>query len=147
MLRVSVFTPCDATPIFVSSPMLSNSPLAPSSWVEKYVDSPFNHAILRVNDREVARDLVQETFLSALQNLSSFREESSAKTWLFAILKNKIIDHYRRRATESKSPLPEEDEAIRLDEYFDEEGEWKASAGCLCRPRERDGAPGRKACR
>jgi len=100
MLRVSVFTPCDATPIFVSSPMLSNSPLAPSSWVEKYVDSPFNHAILRVNDREVARDLVQETFLSALQNLSSFREESSEKTWLFAILKNKIIDHYRRRAKE-----------------------------------------------
>ncbi len=72
--------------------MPSTEPITPSRWVESYADALFNYALVRVNDREAARDLVQETFLSALQNVGSFRGESSEKTWLFAILKNKNID-------------------------------------------------------
>ncbi len=92
----------------------------PSKWIENYADSLFGYAIVRVSDREIARDLVQETFLSALQNLSSFRGDSSEKTWLFSIMKNKIIDHYRRNAGDREEPFD-------LNSYFDEEGEWKDS--------------------
>ena len=98
-------------------------------WVGKYADPLFNYAIVRVSDREVARDLVQETFLSALQALDSFRGESSEKTWLFSILKNKIIDHFRKRSSAKTLPLSENGtDQSDLSTYFDDEGEWKDSA-------------------
>ena len=99
--------------------------IAPAEWVKKYADNLFKHAIVRVSDRETARDLVQETFLSALQNLALFRGESSEKTWLYSILKNKIIDHYRKTAGRDNLFVSREDGEPILDFYFDEEGEWK----------------------
>lgn len=98
-------------------------------WVEEYSDALFKFARVRVGDRETAKDLVQETFLSALQNLASFRGESAQETWLTAILKNKIIDYYRKKKTSKSIPLIDEDGTSELDKYFDEEGEWKSSAG------------------
>jgi RNA polymerase sigma-70 factor (TIGR02943 family) len=100
-----------------------------SHWVEEYSNVLFKFACLRVGDRETAKDLVQETFLSALQNVESFRGESSQETWLTAILKNKIIDYYRKRNSAKSVPLIDEDGHSELDKYFDEEGEWKSSAG------------------
>jgi RNA polymerase sigma-70 factor (TIGR02943 family) len=97
-------------------------------WIEKYADALFNFAVVRLGDRETAKDLVQETFLSALQNLDTFRGESSEKTWLVSILKNKIIDHYRKRKTAQSVPLSDADGTSELDKYFDHEGEWKESA-------------------
>ncbi|HID38429.1 MAG TPA: sigma-70 family RNA polymerase sigma factor, partial [Calditrichaeota bacterium] len=44
----------------------------------------------------LAEDLVQDTFLSALKSYSSFGQRSSLRTWLVSILRNKIVDHYRR---------------------------------------------------
>ena len=98
-------------------------------WVEEYSDALFKFARVRVGDRETAKDLVQETFLSALQNLASFRGESAQETWLTAILKNKIIDYYRKKKASKSIPLINEDGTSELDKYFDEEEEWKSSAG------------------
>ncbi len=71
-------------------------PCNPESWVENYGDSLYRYTLVRVNKPEEAEDLVQETFFAALKNKNSFRGDSSEKTWLFNILKNKIIDHYRK---------------------------------------------------
>ena len=100
----------------------------PAHWIESYADALFKFARVRVGDRETAKDLVQETFLSALQNIESFRGESSQETWLIAILKNKIIDYYRKRKTSNSVPLIDEEGNSELDKYFDEEGEWRTSA-------------------
>jgi RNA polymerase sigma-70 factor (ECF subfamily) len=100
----------------------------PSNWVENYADQLFRYAIVRVSDREVAKDLVQETFLSALQNLDSFRGDSSEKTWLFSIIKNKIIDYYRKRVNDKTVSLSQAEDSFNLNSYFDEDGEWKESA-------------------
>ncbi len=101
----------------------------PAKWSENFSDSLFSYAIVRVSDREIAKDLVQETFLSALQNLDSFRGDSSEKTWLFTILKNKIIDHYRGNATDKAVSFSDIDSSAELDSYFDQDGEWKDSTG------------------
>ena len=101
---------------------------AQTHWVEEYADALFKFARVRVGDRETAKDLVQETFLSALQNIESFRGESSKETWLIAILKNKIIDYYRKKKTANSVPLIDEEGTSELDKYFDEEGEWRTSA-------------------
>ncbi|MDU8923967.1 sigma-70 family RNA polymerase sigma factor [Pasteurellaceae bacterium LIM206] len=52
-------------------------------------------ARLQIRDDEAAEDLVQETFASALKNIDSFQGKAALKTWIFAILKNKIIDYLR----------------------------------------------------
>ena len=69
----------------------------PEKWVDDYGDLLFQFAMMRVgNNFQLAEDLVQETFLSALKTESKHQGKSSERTWLTAILRNKIIDHYRR---------------------------------------------------
>lgn len=72
----------------------------PSEWVDRYGDSLFRYAMIRMRDRSRAEDLVQETFLAALANRHSFSGDSSEATWLTAILKHKIVDHFRRQSRE-----------------------------------------------
>ncbi len=96
--------------------------LNPKEWVNKYSDELFGFAYIRVSDEDTARDLIQDTFLSALKNLQSFKGEISEKNWLYLILKNKIIDHYRKS---SKTPVTRFDDENELDEFFDEEGHWR----------------------
>jgi RNA polymerase sigma factor (sigma-70 family) len=55
---------------------------------------------MRVRHPEVAEDLVQETLLAAVRTQTSFRGTSSERSWLYGILKNKICDHFRKRARE-----------------------------------------------
>ncbi|WP_142783938.1 sigma-70 family RNA polymerase sigma factor [Changchengzhania lutea] len=66
-------------------------------WVDAYADYLFNYTITRVSDREIAQDLVQDTFLAGLKSMKNFKGEASERTWLISILKRKIIDHYRKK--------------------------------------------------
>ena len=67
------------------------------SWVERFGDSMFRFAIAKVSDAALAEDLVQDTFIAAITGNKQFRNESTVSTWLFAILKRKIAEHYRVR--------------------------------------------------
>ena len=57
----------------------------------------FHYTNIRISDYEMAKDLVQETFLAALGAMANYRGDSNEKTWFTAILKRKIIDHYRKK--------------------------------------------------
>lgn len=82
-------------------PASGNVPaLNPERWIEEYGDLLFGYAMVRVRDRSVAQELVQETFLSALQASQSFAGRSTEKAWLFGILRNKMVDHFRRKSRE-----------------------------------------------
>lgn len=70
----------------------------PAQWPDRYGDELYRFALSRVSDADTAEELVQDTFLSALDGLATFRGEASERTWLFVILRRKIIDHYRRQA-------------------------------------------------
>ncbi len=70
--------------------------LNPEKWVDRYADYLFNYTVARVGDSEIAKDLVSETFLAALNSAKNFKGESAERTWLIAILKRKVIDHYRK---------------------------------------------------
>jgi len=69
----------------------------PDSWLSKHWDYMFNYAIHRVQNEDLAKDLVQDTFLSALEKLDRFEGRCMERTWLVSILKNKIADVYRRK--------------------------------------------------
>lgn len=70
--------------------------LDPDNWVDDYGDALYGFALARVKSSEVAEDLVQETYFAALRSRKSFRGISSEKTWLFGILKHKILDYFGR---------------------------------------------------
>lgn len=53
-------------------------------------------------NEEVAEDIVQETFLGALNGLARFRGNSQLYTWLCSIATNKIRDYYRMQARETE---------------------------------------------
>lgn len=55
----------------------------------------------RVNDRALAEDILQSAYMRALGSGDSLREDESAVAWFYRILRNAIIDHYRRRTTEA----------------------------------------------
>lgn len=95
----------------------------PQKWVNLYGDLLYQYALPRVSDKAIAEDLVQETFLSALKGLEGYRGEASEKNWLFTILKNKIIDHYRKKATE-QSIIEMPDLNALEDDWFNNEGRW-----------------------
>lgn len=72
----------------------------PGGWVARHGDYLFRFAMKRVRDEAVAEDVVQETFLAALKARDRFAGQSTERTWLTGILKNKIIDHFRRSGRE-----------------------------------------------
>jgi RNA polymerase sigma-70 factor (TIGR02943 family) len=91
----------------------------PNKWIDLYSDYLFNYTITRVSDRDMAQDLVQDTFLAGLKSMKNFKGESSERTWLISILKRKIIDHYRKiNSNKGKAE-------VRINYSDDEnEGDW-----------------------
>jgi RNA polymerase sigma-70 factor (ECF subfamily) len=88
-------------------------------------------AQLQLRHSETAEDLVQESIEAALRKSSSFAGQSTLKTWVFAILRNRIIDHLRTaKRTVPMSSLVEdgEDWQERLEALFKERGHWREGA-------------------
>lgn len=101
--------------------------LDPRSWVERHGDVLMGYAMLRVRDRDVAEDLVQETLLAAWKGREQYEGRGEERTWLVGILKRRILDFYRRRWWEqSATALSADEDGDRLmNQMFDEKGMWK----------------------
>jgi len=95
----------------------------PETWVDRYGDYLYGYALSRIQDLPIAEDLVQETFLAALQSRKQFEGRSALKTWLTGILKHKIMDHFRKKMRESTADHPSSIE--NPDKFFDKKGQWQ----------------------
>ncbi len=73
--------------------------------VLQHADYLLSFALSKLTDRELAKDLVQDTFVSALSNSDTFKGESSLRTWLTSILNRKIIDYWRKAETRYSDPF------------------------------------------
>jgi RNA polymerase sigma-70 factor (TIGR02943 family) len=95
----------------------------PQQWVARHADHLYTYALVRLDSEEQARDLVQETFLAALEGLHQFKGHSTEKTWLTAILKYKVIEVYRKKNSGLQAePIGQGPET----EFFESEnGHWK----------------------
>jgi RNA polymerase sigma-70 factor, ECF subfamily len=56
-----------------------------------------SYAYSLTRDRTDAEDLVQETFLRAIQNKDKFAQGSNIKAWMFTIMKNTFINNYHKQ--------------------------------------------------
>lgn len=60
-------------------------------------DYLYRHALSRPRSGEAAEEVVQQSFLAALQHTDQFAGRGSERAWLLGILKRKIIDFIRRK--------------------------------------------------
>lgn len=83
----------------------------------------FRFALRGLGDRGAAEDVVQEVFLRAWRAADSFdARRGSLRVWLFAIARNLVVDHARRRAVRPVQPVATETLVLLAggDEGFDE---------------------------
>jgi RNA polymerase sigma-70 factor (ECF subfamily) len=109
----------------VSTPEKRGSRAKPnvSHWVDEHADALFRYALQRVRRRDVAEELVQETFLAGLRAREGFAGQSSERTWLVGILRHKVVDHIRK-ASKARSQRQGPIEDVSIEAFF-ENGHWK----------------------
>jgi RNA polymerase sigma-70 factor (ECF subfamily) len=78
----------------------------------------YRYALQQVRDAELANDLVQDTFVAALEGSCRFEGRSAIRTWLVGILKHKIVDSFRHRG---RAPLS-------LDAFGDGDDDFESAA-------------------
>jgi len=103
---------------------------SPEQWLDAHGDALYRYALLRMRDPHKAEEVVQETFLAALQARERFSGGASVRTWLIGILKHKILDQFRREAREvslndPKGPEGDDDDA--WESRFSPDGHWSAN--------------------
>jgi len=86
-------------------------------WIDDYSQKLLDRAYYLLSDKEDAKDVVQEVFLSAYKSRDSFQGKSSPLTWLTSILHHKIADVYKKRYNGNLQPFS-------FDTFFDKHGEW-----------------------
>ena len=103
---------------------VSAEDLDPLRWVEDHGQALYHYALLRIGKTDLAEDLVQETFLTALHARERFAGRSSERTWLMGILQNKIYEYFR---AVNKKKISEQEiiEDSSLSYFFDKSRHWK----------------------
>ena len=84
---------------------------------EKYHPELLRWCLRACQNREVSEDLVQETFLKALQNADTFEDlgPSQKRAWLYRTMKNLLYDRYRRAVLEAEHLQQVDEDAAYLD--------------------------------
>ncbi len=84
-------------------------------------------ATLQLSNSHLAEDAVQEALVGALKNARSFAGRAALKTWVFAILKNKIADtlRHKQRTVNASSLMREDEENEDFSELFDQRAHWQ----------------------
>ena len=85
-------------------------------------------AILQIQNEALAEEAVQEAMLAAYQYREKFSRQAALKTWVFAILKNKLIDLLRKEKRFTAAEDLAEGSGLHgdalLEKLFDERGHW-----------------------
>ena len=84
---------------------------------ERHYPELLKYCIGACRDKELAEDLVQETFMRALQNADTIEElgPNQCRAWLYRTMKNLLYDRYRRAVLEAEHLQQLEEEAARPD--------------------------------
>lgn len=96
--------------------------------VDKHHGALIRMALSHVADREVAEEVVQDTWMAVIEGLSRFEGRSSLRTWIFGILIHKAKDRgvrEKRHTTFSAFESDEDDHDEAIDpSRFQQSGEW-----------------------
>lgn len=76
---------------------------------EANADALFRHCMVRVRDRERAKDIVQESFSRTWLYMSEGKKIDYIKAFLFRVANNLIVDWSRRQKSSSLDAMMDED--------------------------------------
>ena len=83
---------------------------------EEYSDALFRHCLLRVRDRELAKDIVQDTFTKTWTYISGGKQVDHIRAFLYRVANNLIVDNSRRKRASSLDVMMDEDGFEVVDE-------------------------------
>jgi len=81
---------------------------------EQHSDAIYRHCYFRVYNEDLAKDLVQETFIKTWKYICEGKEIKSLKAFLYRVAVNLIIDHSRKKVTLVMDDLKEKEASLRL---------------------------------
>lgn len=84
-------------------------------------------ARLQLRDNTAAEDTVQDTLVTALEKHDAFGGRSAFETWVFGILKNKILERFRRQGRFVAWQSDDQSDDDALENLFQENGRWQAT--------------------
>ncbi len=87
-----------------------------------------NFIRLKVSEPELAEDILQDSLLKALQGLPELDNDDKILSWFYQIVRNRIIDHYRRSGTESQKM---DEYAQEINSFYETEEEEKTVCQCF----------------
>ncbi len=70
---------------------------------QEYAELIYHYLLGLCHNPALAEDIVQTTFLKAIESIDSFRHQSKISTWLFQIAKHEYMDVMRRRENQNLS--------------------------------------------
>jgi RNA polymerase sigma-70 factor (ECF subfamily) len=73
-----------------------------SALYGRYKNRVFGFLLRMTGDRDIAEDLLQETFLAAMRNAGQFDRSRSFLSWLFGIAHKRAIDYFRHVKVETE---------------------------------------------
>jgi RNA polymerase sigma-70 factor (ECF subfamily) len=94
----------------------------PELWVDQHGEYLFRYAMHRMAGAAAAEDVVQDTFLAALESRGNFDGRSSFRTWLTSILRHKIADRLREARPEVGEDVAQLEQWA--DSLFKASGKW-----------------------
>ena len=86
-----------------------------SCLIVRYQDRVYNTIYKICQNRDDAAELTQDTFVKVLENIHTFRKESSFYTWLFRVAVNLTLNYCKRRFKLSPVSLDAENERLEKD--------------------------------
>lgn len=75
---------------------------------EEHKDAIFRHCYFRTFDREIAKDILQETFVKTWDYLRDGKEVENLRAFLYKVATNLIINHKRKMKSLSLEKLQED---------------------------------------
>jgi len=76
---------------------------------DTHADALFRHCLLRIRDRELAKDIVQEAYSRTWVYLSEGKKIGHLRAFLYRVANNLIVDSTRRKRSSSLDSMMEED--------------------------------------
>ena len=93
------------------------------AYYDAHADAIFRHVHVRIRDRDIAKDIVQEAFAKTWDYLAKGKEIRYLRAFIYRVANNLIVDTVRRRHTSSLDTMVEDDGFEAIDESTTHPGE------------------------
>ena len=100
----------------------NGNPKAFDTLLERHKTRLLNYIYQHCNNRQLAEDIFQETFVKAIITIQNgnYTENGKFANWLFRIARNLVIDHFRRESAEGTVSTDDTYDVLNRKEFSDE---------------------------